>query len=88
MAVETIGEAYRAGWRIIARCAWGKREAMKSIRECKASLALDLATLVWTRGDAFPLDQLATRLKCPQCSSRDVRLLFDMPRVPKRSAAE
>jgi len=30
MGVQTIGEAHRAGWRIHVRCAWGRREAMKS----------------------------------------------------------
>ena len=47
---ETIGEAYRLGWRIRVRCAFPKREAMKSIRESTGSAELDLATLVWTRG--------------------------------------
>jgi hypothetical protein len=86
MAVETIGEAWKLGWRITARCAWGKREAMKSIRECKGSSQMDLATLVWTRGAAFPVDQLASRLKCPRCGSREVRLLFDIPRLPQTAA--
>ena len=30
MTIETIGEAYRLGWRVRVRCAWGKREALKS----------------------------------------------------------
>ena len=64
---------------IAVRCAWGKRDAMKSIRECIASVDLDLETLVWTRGRAFPLDSLASRMKCPRCGSRRVRLLFHPP---------
>jgi hypothetical protein len=86
MTVETIGEALQFGWRVTARCAWGKREAMKSIRECRESRELDLATLVWTRGASFPLDQLASRLKCPHCNSRAVRVVFDVPKIPRRSA--
>lgn len=46
MGVETIGEAYRVGWRIKVRCAFGTRDGMKSIRECKTRADLDLKTLV------------------------------------------
>jgi hypothetical protein len=83
MAIETLGEAWEHGWRITARCAYGKREGMKSIRECLCRVELDLPTLVWTRGAGFPLDQLASRLRCPQCGSREVRVLFDVPKVPQ-----
>jgi len=34
MAIETLGDAFQAGWSIRARCAWGRREGLKSIREC------------------------------------------------------
>ena len=34
MAVKTIGEALDLGWHIHVRCAWGKRDGMKSIRAC------------------------------------------------------
>jgi hypothetical protein len=34
MALETLGEAYSYGWRVTARCAHGKRDGMKSIKEC------------------------------------------------------
>jgi hypothetical protein len=81
--ISTIGEALDHGWRISARCARGKREAMKSIRECIASVDIDLETLVWTRGREFPLDSLSARLKCPRCGSRRVRVLFHPP--PMRS---
>jgi hypothetical protein len=33
MSVSTLGEAMNSGWRIVIRCAWGKRDAMKSRRE-------------------------------------------------------
>jgi hypothetical protein len=54
MAVETLGEAFDHGWRITARCAWGKRDAMKSRRECVYIRDLDLETLIWTRGARVP----------------------------------
>src|SRR4051812_7200634 len=82
MAVETLGEAYAQGWRITARCAWGKREAMKSVRECVYRAELDLETLVWTRGRAFPLGRLESRLRCPRCGSRRVVVLFQPPSEP------
>ena len=77
--VETLGEAWDNQWRIEVRCAWGKRDAMKSIRECVASASVDMETLVWTRGRAFPMDSLASRMRCPKCGSRRVRVLFRPP---------
>jgi hypothetical protein len=63
-------------------CGWGRREAMKTLRECKASIRPDLETLIWTRGGAFPISMLEGRLKCPRCGSRRVLLLFDLPTSP------
>jgi hypothetical protein len=85
--VETLGEAKAQGWRITARCAWGKCDAMKSIRECVSRYDLDLDTLIWTRGGSFPVSMLAERLKCPRCGSRRVALMFNLPGQPvaKRS---
>jgi hypothetical protein len=60
---------------------------LKSIRECKASIRLDLGTLVWTRGAQFPVSMLEGRLKCPQCGSRRVVLLFDLPATPTAKRA-
>jgi hypothetical protein len=85
--IETLGEARAGRWRITARCAWGKREAMKSIRECVYRYELDLETLIWTRGSAFPISQLSERLKCPRCGSRRVALLFDLPGNPAAKRA-
>jgi hypothetical protein len=87
MSVETLGEAYSLGWRIKVRCAWGKRDAMKSIRECVASAELDMQTLVWTRGAEFPVGGLEARLKCPRCGSRKVRVIFDIPPQINRKTA-
>ncbi len=80
MAVETLGEAFAYGWRITARCAWGKqREGLQSKKECVYRAELDLETLVWTRGRAFPLSALASRLRCPHCGSRQVTLIYSLP---------
>jgi DNA-directed RNA polymerase subunit RPC12/RpoP len=87
MAVENLGEALGAGWRITARCAWGKQEAMVRTRECVYRHELDLETLVWTRGATYPLARLESRLKCPRCGSRRVALLFHVPTIPKEKAA-
>jgi hypothetical protein len=77
--VETIGAARSLGWRIHMRCAWGRREGSKTIRECKYRRELDLETLVCTRGLAFPLSSLERCLKCPSCGSRRVTVVFVPP---------
>lgn len=87
MAVETIGEAYGLSWRVTVRCAEGQRETMKRQRECVYGAELDLATLVWTRGRDFPLARLESRLKCPRCGSRQVRLAFSVPSEANRNRA-
>ena len=80
--IETLAQARDAGMRITARCAWGRREGTKSIRECKARIELDLDTLIWTRGAVFPVSMLEGRLKCPRCGSHRVVVLFDLPATP------
>jgi hypothetical protein len=87
MSIETLGDAFRAGWKVKARCAWGKHDGMKSIRECIARIDLDMPTLAWARGDGFPLARLESRLKCPTCGSRKVRVVFDIPSNEKRMIA-
>jgi hypothetical protein len=79
VGIETVGEALRLGWTVIARCAAGKREAMKTHRECGKRSTLDMDTLVWTRGADFPLSRLESRLKCPRCGSCNVSLIFSVP---------
>jgi|GEM_PF-681843 len=79
LMVETIGEAFSLGWRLKARCAYGKREGLKSIRECTWTYDLDMLTLVTTRGRDFPLARLASRLRCPRCGSRRVAVVFMPP---------
>ncbi len=80
MSVETLGEAFRLGWKVTARCSQGKRDGMRSIPECINRYELDMATLLWTRGPNFPLSRLAERMMCTRCGSRQVPILFDAPR--------
>ncbi len=57
IAIETIGEAHSLGWRVVARCVYSRADGpnSKSSRECIYRKELDMETLVWTRGRAFPL---------------------------------
>jgi hypothetical protein len=87
MAVETLGEAMDFSWCVAVRCAWGPRDGMKHIRECVYRAELDMQTLVWTRGRDFPLARLESRLKCPRCVSRRVRLAFIPRSEPNRLLA-
>lgn len=87
MSVETLGDALAHGWRVQVRCAWGPREGMKRIRECVFSGELDFATLIWTRGRDFPLTMLESRMKCPRCGSRRVRLAFTVPPTSQQMRA-
>ena len=75
--IVTLGQAYEAGWRVEARCAHGKMRGMKSSPECMEGAELDLETLVWTRGEGFLRQDLWSRLKCPNCWSRRIRVLFN-----------
>jgi hypothetical protein len=80
--IETLGEAKAHGWRITARCALGKQVGMHRFRECIYRYQLDLETLIWTRGAAFPVSMLAEGLRCPQCGSRRVALVYNLPGSP------
>src|SRR5256885_16437170 len=85
MRVETLGEAWKLGWRLKAHCYIVGRKAKTVDRTtvwCDTTTELDLKTLVWTRGEKFPLDQLASRLKCPRCGLRQVRVYFEVPNQP------
>lgn len=67
MGIETIGEAFSLGWRVVARWARGREDGptSQSSRECTYRRELDLETLVCTRGRAFPLSRLESRLRLP-----------------------
>jgi hypothetical protein len=38
-----------------------------------------METLVWTRGRAFPLSRMESRLRCPQCDSWQIVVLLEPP---------
>jgi DNA-directed RNA polymerase subunit RPC12/RpoP len=81
MAVETLGEAFSLGWRVIVRCAHGREDGptSKSSRQCTYRAELDMGTLVCTRGRAFPLSRLDSRLRCPRCGWRSMVVMYGPP---------
>jgi hypothetical protein len=91
MMVTTLGEAWRLGWRATARClVTGPPPKSRHDRVavyCETTTELDMKTLVWTRGEGFPLDQLESRLKCPCCGSRRVKVIFSVPGHPRSQRA-
>jgi hypothetical protein len=80
----------KLGWRVRARCLWGGPDTHSRHKriaiECDTTAWLDMATLVWTRGAKFPLDQLQSRLKCPNCGERRVQVFFEVPGEPRARA--
>src|SRR5687767_6785488 len=69
MAVATLGEAWKLGWRVRARCYWlgPNKSGKRSSIWCDTTVELDMKTLIWTRGENFPLELLSQRLRCPKC---------------------
>lgn len=83
--VETIGEALDHGWSLMARCAWGKHEGLKTKPPCTWRHELEMVTLVATRGRDFPLARVAERLRCPRCGSRRLLVSFMPNAEPPRT---
>jgi hypothetical protein len=82
-----LGEAWRLGWVCTAHCYWfGDSKHGQRIPFCDHSYRLDMTTLVWTRGQRFPLDRLSECLRCPKCGQRNVRVLVQPPALPMRAA--
>lgn len=80
MEIESLGDAWDAGYRLRAKCAWGKRrDGLKSIPVCSYAYELDVQSLLWTRGRPFPVSGLARCLKCPMCGSRHVSVVLIPP---------
>ena len=75
--ISILGQAYEAGWRVNIRCNHGPMRGMKRTAPCHDSAELDVETLLWTRGEGFPLEKLGSRLKCPTCWSRRIFVLFN-----------
>ncbi|HTJ58039.1 MAG TPA: hypothetical protein VL418_10800 [Devosiaceae bacterium] len=87
--IETLGQAYDAGWKLKVRCA-RTREGLKSKKPCATSgMTLDLATMLWPHGRACPITWLAGRMRCPLCGSKQVLFMWVQPPAPatvRRSA--
>lgn len=78
MEIESLGDAFQFGYRLRATCAWGKRrEGLKSVPVCVSVHELDVETMLWTHGSAFPVSAL--KLKCPRCGSRIVTVALLPP---------
>ncbi|GLK74920.1 hypothetical protein GCM10008171_01730 [Methylopila jiangsuensis] len=85
-AVETIGDALSAGWRVRARCVGGLVDYKTSTRKCDIFEELSLRDLAWTRGLSCSLSNLESRLKCPRCGNRRISLVFEPPAPPQANA--
>jgi hypothetical protein len=46
-----------------------------------------MATLVATRGRDFPPAGLESRLRCPRCGSRQITVMFEVPKHPQQNFA-
>lgn len=77
--ITTLGEALDAGWGVRMRCLRGDQRGIVKIDACRYETALDLKSLVATRGRAFPLARLASRIRCPNCGDLGVQVAFDVP---------
>lgn len=75
-SMDTLGDALRDGWVVDLRCQRPTRSGVTKVGRCEHSMTLDLATLVATRGHAFPVGMLQSRLKCPRCGDRRVIVVF------------
>jgi DNA-directed RNA polymerase subunit RPC12/RpoP len=87
VTVTTPREARKLGWRVRVRglrLAPGAKSSPGRLRiQCETTAELDMKTLVWTCGEPFPLDQLESRLKCPRCGQRRVKVVFEIPNRPQ-----
>jgi hypothetical protein len=88
MSVQTLGEAWKLGWRIRARCFWTapNKNGKRIVPWCDTTVQLDMVTLIWTRGEMFPLEQLSDRLRCPKCGKLGVRVFFEPPNSSRPQA--
>jgi hypothetical protein len=78
-AIETLGDAYQAGWGVRMRCSRGDHVGIVRIDRCGFDATLSMETLVATRGRRFPLARLAQRLRCPNCGGERIQVAFDIP---------
>jgi hypothetical protein len=88
MSIETLGEAWSLSWRLHIRCERGSRIGPVKVKNCEYRGELDMETLLCTRGHAFPLSMLASRLKCPRCRGIRITIIFEPPSTPARAGMQ
>ena len=88
MSIETLGEAWQLGWRLRMRCLRGDHIGIVKVEKCEYQRELDLETLLCTRGHAFPLSMLASRLKCPRCRGTRITVIFEPPSTSVRAGMQ
>jgi hypothetical protein len=79
MDFENLADVWQAGGRLYVRCAKPRRDGLKSVRSCGEQHELDVRTMLWTRGKAFPIAMLSSRMRCPKCGSREVTVRLTLP---------
>jgi rubredoxin len=79
VTIETLGQAFEAGWVAHARCNGRSRATPKSSRACLYAYELDMTTLLLTRGPSFPLERLPSRLLCPRCGAPNLSVVYFVP---------
>ena len=79
MEIENLADVWEAGGRLYARCEKPRREGLKSVRACGNQYELDVRTMLWTRGGAFPISMLSSRMRCPKCGAREVSVRLSLP---------
>lgn len=88
MQIETLGDVWSLGGKVYARCLWNGREGLKSVRRCDLYEQIDLRALIWTRGRDCPISMLSGgRMRCPNCGSREVSVIVNVPTHSGRKAA-
>lgn len=66
----------------------GANSGRRQTPYCDTTVDLNMVTLVWTRGESFPINLPNERLRCPKCGRLDsVRVFFDVPNQPNSSIA-
>jgi hypothetical protein len=79
MDIENLADVWEAGGRLYARCEKPRHEGLKSVPPCGNRQELDVRTMLWTRGRAFPVSMLSSRMRCPKCGSREVSVRLSLP---------
>ena len=79
MDIENLQDVWEAGGRLYVRCQKPRREGLKSVRACGNQYELDVRTMLWTRGRAFPVSMLSSRMRCPKCGAEEVSVRLSLP---------